>query len=72
MKVKKSISEIAGKNLKRLIKTSKYKTQEEFAYCFGTDVRTVSRWVNNGINNLDTLQEIAEFLGIEVLELLND
>ena len=36
---------VAGANLKRLIKNSKYKTQEEFAFEFGTDVRTVGRWI---------------------------
>lgn len=61
------LSLIAGANLKRLIKNSKYKTQDEFAYEFGTDVRTVGRWVNKGIKNLDTLQQIAVFLDVDVL-----
>ena len=61
------LSLIAGANLKRLIKNSKYKTQDEFAYEFGTDVRTIGRWVNKGIKNLDTLQQIAEFLDVDVL-----
>lgn len=66
------LSQIAGKNLKRIIKSSKYKSQEEFAYAFGAEIRTVSRWLNNGIKNLDTLQEIADFLKIDVLSLLKD
>lgn len=65
------LSLIAGANLKRLIKSSKYKTQEEFAFEFGTDVRTVGRWVNNGIKNLDTIQQIAVFFDIDVLTLLS-
>ena len=58
---------LAGANLKRLIKNSKWKTQEEFAFEFGTDVRTVGRWVNKGIKNLDTIQQIADFFGIDAL-----
>ena len=58
---------LAGANLKRLIKNSKYRTQEEFAFEFGTDVRTVGRWVNKGIKNLDTIQQIADFFVIDAL-----
>ena len=46
----KDLGFVAGANLKRLIKNSEYKTQEEFAFEFGTDVRTVGRWVNKGSN----------------------
>lgn len=63
----KDLGLIAGANLKRLIKNSKYKTQEEFAFAFGTDVRTVGRWVNKGIKNLDTLQMIADFFNVDAL-----
>ena len=68
----KYLSRIAGDNLKKIIKQSNYKTQEEFAYAFGAEIRTVSRWLNGGIKNLDTLQEIAEFLNIDVLSLLKE
>ena len=61
------LSLLAGANLKRLIKNSKYRTQEEFAFEFGTDVRTVGRWVNKGIKNLDTIQQVADFFGIDAL-----
>ena len=61
------LSLLAGANLKRLIKNSKYRTQEEFAFEFGTDVRTIGRWVNKGIKNLDTIQQIADFFGIDAL-----
>ena len=61
------LSALAGANLKRLIKNSKYRTQEEFAFEFGTDVRTVGRWVNKGIKNLGTIQQIADFFGIDAL-----
>ncbi len=70
MAIGKPLSEIAGENVKRLIKESQYRTQEVFAYEFGAEIRTVSRWLNLGIKNIDTLQEIAEFLSVEVGELL--
>ena len=63
----KDIGLVAGANLKRLIKNSKYKTQEEFAFEFGTDVRTVGRWIRGGINSLATIQQIADFFGIDAL-----
>ena len=66
------LSLLAGANLKRLIKNSKYKTQEEFAFEFGTDVRTVGRWVNKGIKNLDTIQQIAAFFGVDALAFFSE
>ena len=63
---------VAGANLKRLIKNSKYKTQEEFAFEFCTDVRTVGRWVNKGIKNLDTIQQIAAFFGVDALAFFSE
>lgn len=65
-----SLSLIAGINLKRLIRGSKYRTQENFAYEFGAEIRTVSRWLNAGVKNIDTLEEIALFLEVDVFELL--
>jgi transcriptional regulator with XRE-family HTH domain len=65
-----SLSLIAGINLKRLIRSSKYMTQENFAYEFGAEIRTVSRWLNAGVKNIDTLEEIADFLEVDVFELL--
>lgn len=66
-----SLSLIAGANLKQLIKESKYKTQEEFAFEFGTDVRTVGRWINHGIDRISTLEQIADFFGIAVSDILS-
>ncbi len=66
-----SLGLVAGANLKRLIKESKYKTQEEFAFEFGADVRTVGRWVNQGIDKLSIIEQIAEFFGIDVLDVLS-
>ena len=53
----------AGRYLKRLIQEN-YESQEDFAYDFGTDIRTVSRYVNNGINKISTIQELADFFGV--------
>jgi|GEM_PF-2977453 len=53
----------AGSVLRHLIQ-SHYPSQEEFAYDFGTDIRTVSRYVNQGINKISAVQELAEFFGV--------
>ena len=66
------LSQIVGANLKRAIALSEYKTQEEFAYEFGTDIRSISRWVNLGLNKIDTAEEIADFLGFATLNLFID
>ena len=68
----KDLGLVAGANLKRLIKNSKYKTQEEFAFEFGTDVRTVGRWIRGGINSLATIQQIAAFFGVGALAFFSE
>lgn len=68
----KYLSQIAADNVRRIIKESACKTQEGFASSFGAELRTVSRWLNGGIHNLDTLQEIAEFFNVDVLSLLQE
>ena len=68
----KDLGLVAGANLKRLIKNSKYKTQEEFAFEFGTDVRTVGRWIRGGINSLATIQQIAAFIGVDALAFFSE
>lgn len=65
----KRLSEIVGANVKRAIALSDYKTQEEFAYEFGANLRNVSRWVNRGLNQIDTADEIAYFLGFDTKNL---
>ena len=55
----------AGIVLRRLIQTH-YSSQEEFAYDFGAEIRTVSRYVNQGINKISTIQELAEFFGVDI------
>lgn len=65
-----SLAEKAGKNLKNLIKQSQYRTQDNFAYELGTDPSTVRRWIHSGINNINTIKQIADFLDVDFLELL--
>ena len=64
-----SLSLIVGINLKRLIRSSRYRTQENFAYEFGAEIRTVSRWLNAGVKNIETIEEIEDNIEIDVFEL---
>lgn len=68
---KLSPQQIAGKTLRRLIQEN-YPSQEEFAYEYGTDIRTISRYINNGINKIDAVQELADFFGVSFLEFFAD
>ena len=63
---------VVAANLKRLIKESKYKTQEAFAFEFGCEERTLRRWLGKGLYNLKTIQEIADFLKVSVFEMLSE
>lgn len=65
-----SASQRAGKNLKNLIKSSKYKTQENFAYVMNVDPTTVRRWLSTGVKDVNTLEEIAIKLEVGFMELL--
>lgn len=58
---------LAGNKLRKLI-AENFDSQEDFAYEFGIDVRTVSRYINNGINKLDIIQELADWFGIEIMD----
>lgn len=64
-------SERVGANLKRLIKESKYRTQERFSEAVDKDPRTVRRWVQNGVDSLYQLEDIAEALDVDVMALLS-
>lgn len=57
---------LAGKHLKKLIKAN-YKSQQKFADDYGLDIRTVSRYVNEGINNVSTIQEFAEWFNVDFI-----
>lgn len=63
---------VVGANLKRLIKESRYRTQEAFAFEFGCEDRTLRRWLGKGLYNLKTIQEIADFLKISVFDILSE
>ena len=65
------LGKIVGANLKRAIKESKWKTQEKFSEAFGAEVRSVGRWCNQGIDKLSLVQQIADFLEIDVFALLS-
>ncbi len=54
---------LAGKRLRLLIEEN-YATQEDFAYDYGMDLRTVSRYINSGISKVPTIQELAEFFNV--------
>ena len=61
---------ICGKNLKKLIKNNdKIKTQEKFAELIDVNVRTVKRWVLEGVDSLTTIKKIADLLEIPDTEL---
>ncbi len=62
-----STKQIAGLRLRRLIQEN-YSSQEEFAYDYGLELRTVSRYINNGINKVDAIQELAEYFNVDVTE----
>ena len=54
----------AGLVLMRLIQ-ERYSSQEEFALDYGMELRTVSRYVNQGINKISVVQELADFFALE-------
>ena len=59
-----------GRNLRRMICTSPYKPLAGFALAFGVDVRTVGRWVREGVYDLCTVAQLARFFGVDPLTLL--
>ncbi len=66
-----SPKQLAGNTLRRLIQEN-YTSQEEFAYDFGMEIRTVSRYINSGINKTDTIQELADFFGINFRDFFSE
>ena len=57
---------LAGKNLRLLIHTY-YISQEAFAIDYGADLRTVNRYINEGINKISVIQELAEFFNTDFI-----
>lgn len=68
---KLSPQQLAGQNLRRLIQEN-YSSQEEFSYDYGMDIRTVSRYINSGINKIDAIQQLADFFNVSFVEFFND
>ena len=62
---------ICAKRLKVYIKQHPdIRTQERFAEIMDVNVRTVKRWVLEGVDSLTTIKEIADCLGILDTDLL--
>lgn len=61
------ITKKAGKCLRFLIEQN-YSTQEEFASDIHAELRTVNRWINNGISKVDTIQYLADRFGLTFFE----
>lgn len=59
-----TLQQKAGMYLKQLIKEN-YETQQDFADDYGLEIRTVNRYVNQGINQISTVQELAEFFDVK-------
>ena len=66
-----SIPQAVGSYLKRELKKSGI-TQDAFSYEFGVDVRTVRRWISDGVHSLDVVVEIARYFGVSVGDVLSD
>jgi len=71
MMEKFSPQQIAGKTLRRLINEN-YKSQEEFSYDYGLDIRNVSRYINNVINKINAIQSLADFFKVDFMEFFID
>ena len=61
----------AGNNLRCLIQDN-YVTQEEFALDFGAELRTVNRWINQGIQKIGLIQQLAAFFEVDFLDFFRD
>ena len=61
----------AGEVLRQLIKEY-YSSQEEFAFAFDVDIRNVSRWINQGVNKVDIIQELALHFDVPLKSFLPD
>ena len=59
-----------GRNLKIMIKKSKYRTQDQFANEMNVDPVTVRRWIAHGIRDINTIFEIANALDVDIMDLI--
>ncbi len=62
---------LAGENLRRLIKENNM-SQQDFADDYHTDLRNVNRWINKGIKNVDTIQELADYFDVSFIEFFKE
>lgn len=67
--IKESYSIIAGKALKKILNNNKI-SQQDFAFDYGCDVRTVSRYINNGITKIQDIEDIAYYFSMDFLDFL--
>lgn len=60
----------AGQNLKRLLEEKGWSQEyaEEKISATYNNGRTIRRWIQNGINKLDTIQYIASIFEVDVME----
>ena len=56
----------AGNTLRRLIQEN-FPSQEAFAAEYGLDIRTVNRYINEGISKIPTVQELADFFRVDFI-----
>ena len=57
----------AGRKLRQLIQEN-FRTQEEFAERYGCELRTVNRYINNGIGKIAIIQELADFFQVDFID----
>lgn len=62
---------LAGNKLRKLIENN-FSSQEEFAFEYGIDIRTLSRHINQGINKINAVQEYAEYFHIDFLDFFKE
>lgn len=62
---------LVGQNLRRLIKENG-QTQQSFADDFYADLRNVNRWINTGIKDIDKIQELADYFGVDFFEFFKE
>lgn len=61
-----------GNKIREMIKEAGYKNFDDFAEDYGCCTKTVSRMVNNGINNLFQLIDICLFFQKDYKEVLKE
>ncbi len=61
----------AGRKLRELIARD-FDSQEDFAFEYGCDVRTISRYVNQGIEKVGVIQELAMYFNIDFMDFFKD